>query len=512
MKRIMIFLGVTLILLASCADFLDPESKSEYIPEDVSSLNSLLIQYDFGTGSISSLLELLDDDVAVQPTGISEIAGFTGVDGENAFELFTWQSNCWQRFAENGGTLPANVWANVYANVLKFNAVLDYINEVNGTDEMRNWVRGQALALRSYHYFWLVNIFGAPYHADPEALGIVLKLTSAVEPGSLSRITVRRTYEQIVNDLLEAERCLENTSEMNAYNRNYRMNLPVVRLLLSRVYLYMENWTEAARYATKVIEDEHCILQDFNAMTTGGYKWPNIHAYSNPEALWVGDANGRPVFTLLCYNKDKHVNKNRLVFRASDELVALFDENDLRREYYLQLDTLYLGNGDRYDYYRPFSKFAVKDDGTGPQVGSIFYMSLRSAEAYINRAEANAMLHAQGAGDMQDVFNDIETVQTMRFRKGAAPMLTAGSAEELIQLVRDERRREFCFEYTRWFDLRRYGMSKIKHEWGTEESASTWKTYTLTEGDRGYTLPLPQSALEDNPGLVQNPLASRREN
>ena len=43
MKRIMIFLGVTLILLASCADFLDPESKSEYIPEDVSSLNSLLI-------------------------------------------------------------------------------------------------------------------------------------------------------------------------------------------------------------------------------------------------------------------------------------------------------------------------------------------------------------------------------------------------------------------------------------------------------------------------------------
>ena len=78
MKRIMIFLGVTLILLASCADFLDPESKSEYIPEDVSSLNSLLIQYDFGTGSISSLLELLDDDVAVQPTGISEIAGFTG--------------------------------------------------------------------------------------------------------------------------------------------------------------------------------------------------------------------------------------------------------------------------------------------------------------------------------------------------------------------------------------------------------------------------------------------------
>ena len=141
MKRIMIYLGVTLILLASCADFLDPESKSEYIPEDVSSLNSLLIQYDFGTGSISSLLELLDDDVAVQPTGISEIAGFTGVDGENAFELFTWQSNCWQRFAENGGTLPANVWANVYANVLKFNAVLDYINEVNGTDEMRNWVR-----------------------------------------------------------------------------------------------------------------------------------------------------------------------------------------------------------------------------------------------------------------------------------------------------------------------------------------------------------------------------------
>ena len=136
-------------------------------------------------------------------------------------------------------------------------------------------------------------------------------------------------------------------------------------------------------------------------------------------------------------------------------------------------------------------------------------MSLRSAEAYINRAEANAMLHAQGAGDMQDVFNDIETVQTMRFRKGAAPMLTAGSAEELIQLVRDERRREFCFEGQRWYDLKRTKLfaKQIDHKFTEVNNSGAimgTELYMLSPNDPNYVYPIPQDELDVNNVIEQN--------
>lgn len=516
MKRIILFLMVAAMSLTSCSDFLDPESKNEYIPRDVASLNTLLIGYE-GGGSISSLLELLSDDIACQPLGMAAAGETIGGEASRAFEMFTWQPDYWDRFAATGtvSEFSFNIWANVYNIVLKFNAVLDYIDKVDGTDELRNYVKGQALALRSYYYFWLANIYCAPYSEYPEALGLVLKLESAAEPDGLRRSTVAETYGQIVKDLLEAEYCFENTSELNAYNMNYRLSLPAVRLLLSRVYLYMENWTEAAKYATKVVEDDRCRLLDLNEISFDTqFRYPDFHSYKNPEVLWVNEPEARPQFTLRMYSTNADdPNNGNTVFRASDDLVSLFDENDLRSGLYLIAGTLAMPGGKEYPYYRPYSKFAISDDGSRVMQG-VHYGSLRFVEAYINRAEANAMLYKEGNGEMQIVLDDLKEVWSHRFRKGTVfvPELGANPAEDLVRLVREERRREFCFEKTRWFDLRRYGMPEVKHVWCTSTVEATWITYTLTEKDFGYTLPLPAPALENNRLLDQNPLAPRREN
>ena len=71
------------------------------------------------------------------------------------------------------------------------------------------------------------------------------------------------------------------------------------------------------------------------------------------------------------------------------------------------------------------------------------------------------------------------------------------------QAVRDERRRELCFEGHRWFDLRRWGMKEIKHVWYPD--ANTAEEYTLKTGDLQYIMPIPASSLELNPELSQNP-------
>ena len=72
------------------------------------------------------------------------------------------------------------------------------------------------------------------------------------------------------------------------------------------------------------------------------------------------------------------------------------------------------------------------------------------------------------------------------------------SNTDLLQFVRDERRRELCFEEThRWNDLRRYGCPRIEHQfYATKDAVPV--TYVLEAGDKNYTLALPKSETEYN--------------
>lgn len=79
------------------------------------------------------------------------------------------------------------------------------------------------------------------------------------------------------------------------------------------------------------------------------------------------------------------------------------------------------------------------------------------------------------------------------------------TGETLKNFIKAERRKELCFEGQRWFDLRRYGMPQITHEW-------EGKTYTLKSNDPSYTMPIPDEVLIKNKRLEQNPLAPKREN
>lgn len=62
---------------------------------------------------------------------------------------------------------------------------------------------------------------------------------------------------------------------------------------------------------------------------------------------------------------------------------------------------------------------------------------------------------------------------------------------------------ESCvFEGHRWFDLRRYGMPELTHIYFVKTGEK--EILTLQEEDPRYVLPIPPSALEYNPYLVQN--------
>ena len=114
--------------------------------------------------------------------------------------------------------------------------------------------------------------------------------------------------------------------------------------------------------------------------------------------------------------------------------------------------------------------------------------------------------NGNGAVNARQALDDL---RAKRFAAEDFTRLDINDADELILFVRDERRRELCFEDHRWYDLRRWGMPEIKHVWNI--SSGTSVIYTLNLSDKGYTVPIPDEAMEANAALKQNELPSKRE-
>ena len=213
------------LFLFSCQEFLEPKSQSEYVPKLVKSLEELLLGESYmgpGDGSTISILGLFDDDVTMRP----KLTGYKEGDEPRLYQVqlaYTWSGDMINSL--NG----YNIYGIVYNKIVGCNAVLDYLNDVQGSELQKNDVKAQALALRSYFYFHLVNLYGKPYSVDKDALGVPLKLSSELLAGGLPRNTVKEVYDRVVEDLLEAERLFKTLPKAEQVRKNNRMSLPFVQ-------------------------------------------------------------------------------------------------------------------------------------------------------------------------------------------------------------------------------------------------------------------------------------------
>ena len=144
---------------------------------------------------------------------------------------------------------------------------------------------------------------------------------------------------------------------------------------------------------------------------------------------------------------------------------------------------------------------------------------LRTAEAYLNLAEAAACLGGEYTTDALNAYN------TLRQHRIANYQAEAGlNGEALVDSVRVERRRELCLEGHRWFDLRRYMVNDlypyektltnvfVVYEYNNatyEYEIDLYRRYTLPPHDGAWTLPIPQEELDANYGMPNNPRDER---
>ena len=461
MKRLRLFILVLVagLGMSGCSNFLKESSQDEVIPKTVYDYSELVLNY-MGYSDIWQMLFVLSDETQLR----SDVFDW-GDDYSYSMEVegvFTWQPDMWEL---EGAT--ASGYEETYSAIMGFNAVLDDIDGAVGTQEERDMVKAEALGLRALAYYYLVNLFGEPYNANKQAPGVPLKLTGVLEENGMSRNTVEEVYAQIVDDLEEAV-----FAKYPKRRGNYRMNGTTVDIILSRVYLYMEKWEDAVGAASRAIESAEG-LTDYTQMPNGMEVPFFLASYDHSEVEW-----------LYGYS---YMASSYSFLEASSELLSFYASGDRRYDLWFPLAAYGMNIVDKKDPYN----YEYLPTNT-----------VRISEAYLNRAEARTQC---ATPDFAGALSDLNELRRHRI----TGYQDEQSTDNLLERIRTERRLELCFDWHRWFDLRRYGMPSISHDYKAQYD-DPWMTYTLREKDPLYTLPLPTSAMENNMSLQQNPSASEQ--
>jgi hypothetical protein len=276
---------------------------------------------------------------------------------------------------------------------------------------------------------------------------------------------VAATYNAIITDLTQAATLLSgNTSR----NPNY-VNPAIVNALLARVYLYKKDYTNAAAYATLVINDGA-----FTLLTQNTFQ--NIYTTKN---------SSESVFELP-FNQQNQSGYNAATYAR---LGAASTE------------VLFLANPDLFNFLQNRSgdlrAALVAPDPSGSYYRTLKYSTdlvQKDNSAYVIRIAEMYLIRAEALGRV----NGLADLNMVRTNRGIAPLQQSDVPDDptYVQAVSDEDRAEFNFEGHRYFDLARTGQVVNVLQ------PLTSATISITNS----CFPIPQREINaTNGAVVQNP-------
>jgi hypothetical protein len=354
-----------------------------------------------------------------------------------------------------------DTWSAAYNTINVANNVLENTSKVTSSATRKNSVEGQALFLRASMYFELLKLYAKPFtdSTSPATnLGVPLVLTATKAPITeadyKARATVKAVYDQIVADLIKAESLMPSTNTKFATKW-------AAASQLSRVYLMLGNYTEAAAAANRVIAGSGKTL-------TTEFK-NNWFTYIN----FGGVTPNEYVFYIKVTNQDG-ANSFNTYYGAP---LGAFPGSAGRRD--MRIQNAHLNIYEAADLRRAFftgtsgtTRYTLKHLDRFGDVPVI-----RLAEMYLTRAEANFRQGTSvGATPLADV-------NLIRKRAGLAD-LTAVTLTAIL----NERAAELALEGNNLFDSQR-----LKKNIGT----TAWNSPKLI-------MPIPQREMDVNKQLVQN--------
>lgn len=417
------------------------------------------------------------------------------------FGYYTWQKSVGESFDGLTHNDESVDWLRLYNHISTLNVVLSEIEDIDAPTatekKKKNRIIAEASFLRAAYHFWLVNLYAEAY--SPEHIGkpgIPLKLEKFIKDTKYKRASIQTVYQTILEDLQRAEALMPS----DASSSKYRISQQGILLYMSRVYLYMQEWSKAIAYAQKAIS-KGSTLTNINGWSKDNY----FLSLANPEVLF--SMGGSLVYAQLSSSSPIGA------FEVSKELYDLYGDSDLRKTVYFKKESL---KGGQQNYH----VYPVKQNPKGPyraEVSDIF--CLRLSEAYLNLSEALAM-----SNDLAKSNEVINQLLQMRTKVSDFHPINITDQKELISFLREERRKELCFEGHRWLDLKRYREVKAfpykkglvntytiyTKEGRNSRMQATYEYLLPANEDAGYTLPIPLEEKAINDVIVDNERVERK--
>lgn len=500
MKKSIYIISLIWISLTSCSNFLEEYSQDLVKVQSYQDLDEILIGSTYmkvfensGNGTTYyGYIHFMADEAQ---ENLSPSMSYATDCRSPYFGYYTWQKEVGMNSTGTLLNAENKDWDRIYKHINLTNMILTSLKSLKADTpqdeiEMKR-IAGEAHFLRAAYYFTLVNLYGKPYQKTTSKtdLAIPLKLTDYVEDREFNRNSVEEVYQQIILDLSTAEVYLEGVTRKSIY----RADITAVNLLQSRVYLYMQNWGKATYYADQVMKRQPNLI-DLNSFATSN---SFLSATSAETIFSMGGSSILIDLDPFAYQMWPFMKTQ--TFDISDDLFATYADDDLRKTVFVSKKSG-IGTG--------YTKLNKNISGPGSKCEVSDKFLFRTAEAYLNKAEALCY-----TGDEDGARIVLNEFRSSRMKGNKSEVSETG--EKLANIIRDERRREFCLEGHRWFDLRRYQVCEKYPFTKTIRNSFTLfnnqpfkpietRIYELKENDPAYTLPIPWEVLNYNTSMQNN--------
>jgi hypothetical protein len=364
-------------------------------------------------------------------------------------------------------------WNTPYNYIYICNLVLDNLQTAtNGTDQTRNRLKGEALTQRAYYLFTLANLYGKDYIAATASTDLSVPIMLHADLETIAkRATVQEVYDQVINDLQTAIAI----ADFPETGKNYIHPGKLASMaLLARVYLFKGDYVNAQKYANDVLAKKSTLF-DWNSLNFSNPAKPTAATIVNNP---LPQNNIENIYSKLASNPSLLTR-----FMASSDLLTVLDTKDLR----------YV-----FTFTRLTSTGAPSASVNPDYLGTTPNFSIGVPEMMLIKAEGMAR-----AGDKDGAVSILNALRVKRFKPADYVALSASSADDALDKVLSERRRELLYRGVRWFDLKR--LNRDERFKKSISHVVAGQTYTLEPNSNRYVLQIAPKIIDINPLIVPNP-------
>lgn len=403
-------------------------------------------------------------------------------------------------------------WWYYYMIIGNANTIIANIDNAQGTEAERQFIKAQALTFRAYCYTMLAQLYCNRWvdSDDGAAQGVVLKLDTKLDGAPLC--TMKELYAQIYKDLDEAVSDFTASGLKRAKNDNYSPDLSVAYAVYARASLNRQDYEKALSMATKACKgyalmsnEDYC--SGFNTPTSE-WIWSSYSSESESSGYYS-------FFSKMGYNT---INNNYFSrkFCINRELFDQIPATDIRKSLFLDGEGYtfnrtgtasagYAAKGTELykkafelhsdipasHYIFAYMQFKFKSiDGNG--VGYISH--IRASEMVLIEAEANYFLGKTQAAQ--------KALVALNHDSGRDPQYSCTkTGDELLKEIKRYRQLELWGEGFDWFDMKRWNDPidrKTYANGGNFTNKTAFKTEVTENNKWTWSIPALETDYNDN--------------